>query len=295
MSQNIQLYCEKDFEKCRNRVSAISLISFALFVGAITVLVEALRGEKGIIDNALSGLTSMQTIQASFQIWVVYSAFLIHLIRIYLSLLLFEKDPTWYKKLYIHMDKSWMKWVEYSLRILVGFSLLRIATYNTYPEFRILSTLMPSFQGFQNTLFGKVVILYFCLLLWDFFTISVVPPWKNIKLNPFKFGNIWQNVKLIYDSIKKDERLKFVVNDVLGLIIAFFFAEMELENIKITPDNLVSSVAIFCAIGLVSSALLLYDIFGVNRLKYLHYLKNEFFRANHNIKCPDKCSVDQKS
>lgn len=233
-------YCQKGFEKCTIRPSVHTFVSMLVFFYAEYVLINSLIKQGPVIGKLVTGPLP-EFIQKQFTtIFVIFcSVFYIHFLRIYLSLLLMEKDVSFYKRVFKHIEKrALIKYFEWLLRLVVLGSLVFFVSYGSDRRVERGEFFVPIFR------------LYLFLLAWD--------------------------VLMLIFVCKKDERLGWLVNDILGFLIALSFVLLEFQIYIVSRDNVLFFVLGMGLSGLISFVLLVYNILQ-NFTRYLQYSIEELF------------------
>lgn len=226
--------------------------------------------------------------QARTMFIIFCSVYLIHLVRIYLSVLIMETDPDWFcehlrplgdrvvrrwgrnRPAYDRRARRTLRITEWSLRFLIVAVVTMFAAFRSAHTDGLplpLSGLLHT-HGIPGTYFFPLLVLYALLLAWDVFMAAFVGRPKLMS-----------------------PRALFLFNDVVGFLAFAALVVIERAPTLLRSGNVIHWMTWLQLAAIVSALVLLLDILLFNRVAYWRFLLSNLRLLRNGVKCDDALCV----
>ncbi len=282
--------CKSGLELCRMRSSVLPIVSGLLFFAALASFLHAggsrayikerppvmetgRLGDQRLANARVDTTEADETIRAierSFH-WGVYFPFVsmlcLHLLRLYLSCLVIDEDPSFYYR-YLRPLTRFQRGIEYGLRILI------FGTLCLFVKGHVIRTgALRWVPLLSRTYFGVAVYLYAALLLWD-----GSMAWFH--------GVPWKRKARREDT----SRLSFLFNDIIGLVMSIIMVRVWIYRMQ--AGDMLLWAFLMWSLCVLSLVFLFRDLLK-NRAKYVEHFRRglQLPCSEHPTLVPSKCPV----
>lgn len=268
-------YCAKGFEACRMRASILPAVSFVFLVaGAWSIFdISASSADLGewLMGKELSGTDHGKILARNFY-WFVYLPLVIfailHLIRIYISSLIIDEDPTFFHQNLRGLNTT-ERLIEYVLRIAVF-----VAVYLAGND-KLLTTYLDATTHSSARMFFSLTIVYATLLFWDIFMMFFTRN-KQSSLKAVTSEGIRPAINRWGSSI-----WRFFANDCVGLTICVFVSAIYVNKVSI--DSIMWITVVLTLFVVIYVCFLVVDLWLNGR----HYVYHVGISRYIGLKCND--------
>jgi hypothetical protein len=259
-------YCSCDYERCRIRPSVNNVVSLLLFVGSFVMLYRSIANNSLFDSVKKAAVGGNYNGQFTVFLWAFAAVYTVHLVRVYVSTLMIESDPTFFATDIAALDSAWWKRAgELLFRFFVVLS-VGVSVWHGFGWAPFAATFFG--KALWGAYFSKFLRIFFALLLWD------------VWMSWFSGGLRGRRM-----------RQSFFINDLVGFIAVLFLVLLEIypgwfESWFLGVFFMLSCLML---IGFVSL------VFGfaveANRKMYVSFFRQEWRRWHLGIPCSAECPI----